>query len=636
MAIPMMLTKVPNHILEESSDDDNGDSDGSIHSNISETTEILSDGDGDNEIPAGDDYSDNNEEESGNDDDGGEGDDDTITINDNDSDDNWDDNESSDDTTNDADSEDGKVGKPAKRQRLTPAQPTLPTTYKAKSGHTWSVDQPSPARLPRSNILREASGPRNIGGATSILEFWKMFFPERILDNILCYTNEQGVRERGRSWVKLVMMELLTVLGLLYFLGLCKAAHDQVRDFWKPGMFARPVCQAAMKADRFQEVLRMMRFDDKATRQQRKATDKFAPIRDVFDEFVNNCQKYFNPGENMTVDDELVAFRGICGFRQYMPQKPARYGIKFWVCTDSTHNYVTNIQPYLGKENQTKLGKRVVLDMVRPLFKTGRNITTDNHFTSCELAEELLQEDLTLLGTIKGLRREVPDAFKLEASKKREARSSKFLFAGPLTLVSYVPRKNKSVLLLSSMHHDSAINDTTSKPEMIHDYMHTKAGVDTIDQMCSVYNVARITRRWPMVVFYHIMNLAAINAYTLYGLKNPGWHPKGSARSAFLSQLAKELIHPQYMLRACNASRLARRTRTALEIVGYEIQHHRQPLPETDQLSHSRLKNGYCFLCEGGKGRTTKVCESCRRFACGKHTTTSRPVHNCHECLGCN
>ena len=35
----------------------------------------------------------------------------------------------------------------------------------------------------------------------------------------------------------------------------------------------------------------------------------------------------YTPGPHMTVDEQLVCFRGKCPFRQYIPLKPGKYGI---------------------------------------------------------------------------------------------------------------------------------------------------------------------------------------------------------------------------------------------------------------------------------------------------------------------
>lgn len=57
------------------------------------------------------------------------------------------------------------------------------------------------------------------------------------------------------------------------------------------------------------------------------------------------------------------------------------------------------------------------------------------------------------------------------------------------------------------MHKSDDIDVSTGedrKPEFITFYNGTKGGVDTVDQLCSNYNCAIITRRWPMVVFLFI------------------------------------------------------------------------------------------------------------------------------------
>ena len=51
-----------------------------------------------------------------------------------------------------------------------------------------------------------------------------------------------------------------------------------------------------------------------------------------------------------------------------------------------------------------------------------------------------------------------------------------------MTLVSHVSKKNKAVILLSTMHHSSKIDEETKKSEINLYYNSTKGGVDTLDQ----------------------------------------------------------------------------------------------------------------------------------------------------------
>ena len=119
--------------------------------------------------------------------------------------------------------------------------------------------------------------------------------------------------------------------------------------------------------------------------------------------------------------------------------------------------------------------------LVQPISgqQGGRNVTTDNFFTSVDLSNRLKYRTLTLVGTMKQNKKEIPTEFK-PAGQRREY-SSLFGVTKELTLVSYAPRKNKSVIFLSSLHCDAAICDDTGKPEIIEYYNKTKSAVDTLD-----------------------------------------------------------------------------------------------------------------------------------------------------------
>lgn len=173
----------------------------------------------------------------------------------------------------------------------------------------------------------------------------------------------------------------------------------------------RPKLRATMPLKRFKTFLASARFDDKSTRTVRQQADKLAAITELFDAFVEKSNSLYNPSPFVCVDETLVGFRGRCSFRVYIPSKPARYGIKVWSLCDCGTNYVCNLQVYLGKEGESaeqRQGERVVKDLTLRLYGSGRNVTTDNFFTSYNLAQFLLTKQLTLLGTVRKNRREVP------------------------------------------------------------------------------------------------------------------------------------------------------------------------------------------------------------------------------------
>jgi len=115
---------------------------------------------------------------------------------------------------------------------------------------------------------------------------------------------------------------------------------------------------------------------------------------------------------------------------------------------------------------------------------------------------------------VKQSKRKIPREFK--PARQRDEKSSIFGFTMDLTLVSYLPNKNKSVVLLSSLHHDSAICSDSGKPEVIEFHNKTKGAVDMLNQICARDTEQRASRRWTMAMFYGMIDIASSNAFVIY------------------------------------------------------------------------------------------------------------------------
>ena len=126
---------------------------------------------------------------------------------------------------------------------------------------------------------------------------------------------------------------------------------------------------------------------------------------------MSNLQRFYIPEDTLTVDEQLVGYRGKIPGRTYIPSKPRKYGIKiFWLC-EAKSGFPLNASIYVGKvgnEVYRNLGKDVVLELCQPYNGSGWDVVTDNFFTSHSLAVALLKVNLTLLGTIRCNRKEIP------------------------------------------------------------------------------------------------------------------------------------------------------------------------------------------------------------------------------------
>ncbi|KAJ4436114.1 hypothetical protein ANN_18741 [Periplaneta americana] len=258
---------------------------------------------------------------------------------------------------------------------------------------------------------------------------------------------------------------------------------------------------------------------------------------------------------------------------------------------------------YIGKDKETKWNK---------CHPPRNKEVADNWFCSFPLADELQRKKLTLVGTLRKNKKELPP--ELVSTQKREIKSSLFAFRENVTAVLYVPKKGKNVILLSSMHCDDTIDPTTGddkKPEIITLYNMMKAGVDTVDEMCATYSTSRRCRRWPLALFFRLLDIARINAQIIVSSNNPSHEV---IRRMFLREVGECLVKPGIRKRV-NSQYLTKDLRAkAAKLSGVTEENQ-------GQTSRERApKPGRCTICLRKKDKKTNAyCCKCYEVMCVKH-----------------
>lgn len=139
------------------------------------------------------------------------------------------------------------------------------------------------------------------------------------------------------------------------------------------------------------------------------------------------------------------------------------------------------------------VGRLIVL-----LRASGTTITLDNWSVSMELAEMLDDQNISMVGTARKNNPMIPPIF-TGAARERQVGSSMFGFGRVDTLATKAQDFSDQI-------------DENGKPAMIDFYNYTKGAVDTVDQLKSYCSVSRISNRWPLTIFYALMNIGSINA----------------------------------------------------------------------------------------------------------------------------
>ncbi|XP_067014309.2 piggyBac transposable element-derived protein 3 [Anabrus simplex] len=504
--------------------------------------------------------------------------------------------------------------------------------YEGKDGTKWySKAPPRNIRTRVQNIVTHLPGPKDRArSARTPTECFSLLIDDKILDLIVSYTNKyiETVKQqfsRARDVTLTDRGEIRALFGLLYHAGMLRSARLHTDDLWATDGSGIDIFIATMSRKRFLFLLRCIRFDDIHTRSERRKLDKLSPIREIFELFNANIKEHYTIGEHAILGEKLEPFRGRCSFKQYKKSK-AKYGIKTFLLVCARTFYTINMEIYAGLQPEgpyrcDNKPSSIVMRLIEPIDKTGRNLTMDNWFMSIPLATDLLvNHRITCVGTIKKNEREIPPEFM--KTKGKEVCSSMFGFTEHVTLTSYVPKKGRVVLLVSTMHRDAAIDGESGakkNPEMMTLYNGTKDGVDTVDKMCGTYTVSRKSSRWPLTIFFGILNIAAINAQIIYKANSLNSEP--TFHRNFLKRLSLDLTKEHLASRSKILS-LPTNLRSRIQwLTGIS--------EERKITVLGKRQAGRCKDCGSKKNRKTRTCcIICEKLICREHV---KPM--CGDCL---
>ncbi|GFU84303.1 piggyBac transposable element-derived protein 4 [Trichonephila clavipes] len=134
---------------------------------------------------------------------------------------------------------------------------------------------------------------------------------------------------------------------------------------------------------------------------------KLSKIRDFHDLVVRKFKSVYVPKSDISVDESLISYKSRLSWKQYIPQKRARFGIKLFQLCESESGYIWNSLIYTEQgtafhENYNDYGlpTKSVLTLIHELKGKGYCLSTNHFFTSPELAELLINSKTDICGTL--------------------------------------------------------------------------------------------------------------------------------------------------------------------------------------------------------------------------------------------
>jgi hypothetical protein len=330
-------------------------------------------------------------------------------------------------------------------------------------------------------------------------------------------------------WKDVTVDEIKAYFGLLILMDTMKFDRDEL--YWsqseKHWLLGSKIGEV-MSRDKFVQVKRYLHFSDDAN----IAADKLHKVRFLLDHCRKTFQEEYTPHKQVTVDEAMIPFKGRLGIKQYMKDKPVKFGIKVWVLADAVTAYCHNFEVYVGKNaeivtNNFGLSSKVVIVLTKHLEMKGHEVYTDNFYTSPQLADYLYGRDTYLCGTVRTNHKGYPkELVQTNAAARRLQRGqSDWRMCGPL-LASYW-KDNRMVYYLSSCHEPEGDMTTQRRAKdgtaqeipctpTVEAYAQYMGGVDRLDQNTRL-NKEKKTLRWYRRVETKLRECALYNAYIIKG-----------------------------------------------------------------------------------------------------------------------
>jgi len=146
-----------------------------------------------------------------------------------------------------------------------------------------------------------------------------------------------------------MLPDMMTFVALVLQMG--HELKDTLRDYWsRLRQLHNPLYGETIARDRFLHILHFLHFADNSQRpDEGEEYDRLWKLRTVFDKLNEAYAIFYNPSEHLAVEERIVKFKGGVIFRQYIPKKRKRFGIKIYKLCDES-GYMYEMRVYWGRD----------------------------------------------------------------------------------------------------------------------------------------------------------------------------------------------------------------------------------------------------------------------------------------------
>ncbi|XP_061728471.1 LOW QUALITY PROTEIN: piggyBac transposable element-derived protein 4-like [Cydia pomonella] len=237
-------------------------------------------------------------------------------------------------------------------------------------------------------------------------QFFSYFFTPDMMDKIVNETNLYSVQKKNQNARLLLMTDVRKYFGILIFMSVFH--YPSVRSYWDTKYGFEPIKQT-MPVNRFEKIREIIHFNN--NQQHKPMThpehDRLHKLRPVIDH-LNEKFSSVPMEQRLSIDEQMCATKIGHFMKQYLPNKPHKWGFKLFVlCSLSGYAYRfiiysgKDLEPLQPGEADVGVVGNTVIKLSRGIpWKVNHIVYFDNYYTSLPLMYYMAKEGILCLGTV--------------------------------------------------------------------------------------------------------------------------------------------------------------------------------------------------------------------------------------------
>ncbi|XP_017790882.1 PREDICTED: piggyBac transposable element-derived protein 4-like [Habropoda laboriosa] len=442
----------------------------------------------------------------------------------------------------------------------------------------------------------------NISSSWEFLQYFQLFVSEELVEFIVEKTNNY--------WRQINPNDLtagtdLDELYCFFAVSLLMTRNTKLSldEYWSKNRLLRSdIFGEITSRDRYKLLLRMLHFAD----DHESNSDRLWRIREVINRLRRSFSDAFYPYQNLFIDESLLLYKGRLSFKQFIPSKRNRFGIKSFVLCDCKTGYVQDFIFYSGSGTISPqyadigISGNIVMSLMEPYLHKGHTLYVDNWYTSPALFNCLHMNATNACGTVRKRRHGM-------SRIEKKLKEGEVIFLSSDNLLAMKWKDKKDVYMLSTMHTEEFVSmpkhsrkeEMVQKPSCVCDYNKFMGIVDKTDMVISTIGSMCKSMKWFKKYFFHMIDLCLWNACCLYKLKTGA--PISMAQ--FYLKLIEQILTKYHKTRTRHSTNCG--SNNELRLIGKHF-----PTPYT---SSGKNKLRRCVVCsKNNKRRESRYqCDEC-------------------------